>query len=300
MIERSGMAENSDEPANVFFLPFESGEIGRVTFSLYSAPKSQSRPVDAYVVTECEGNFTSAARRAAEAAYNHAASAALQPDRVVVGFDVHADSSRNAPMTGESGGLLFALSFAASLLKFDTGPVAATGVILSSSGHGPIGRVDGIAEKLSGAIEALPGNASILYPAANQPEISGHLRTAAGSKNISLHPVASVGEAVAYFQGIPKNQKKSGTTPFFNSKQRIGAALVGLLLVLSFGAFSVISYNTPPASEHSTSDPPAATGAESTLPAEPGLSEKGNTDASGQSSDDQSSDQPGRPDAGFD
>jgi len=91
-------------------MPFSNGDLARVSLSVYKAPKGQSRPIDAYVVTECDGDFTGAARRAAEAVYNLAQKHLAHTEQMVVGLDIQGLSPGSAPVTGESGGLSFAIA----------------------------------------------------------------------------------------------------------------------------------------------------------------------------------------------
>ena len=172
-------------------LPFGNGEIASVALSLYSAPKGQNRPVDAYVVTECEGNFTGSARRAAETVYGLAQKRLPRIEPMVVGFDIQGISPGTSPVTGESGGLAFAIALAGKLFQNNPGPVAATGVIVNSGGDGPIGRVDGIAAKLTAAANRLPEHGRILYPAENSGDVPESVFTLAKQRQISLHPVSS-------------------------------------------------------------------------------------------------------------
>jgi hypothetical protein len=178
-------------------LPFENGSLARVTLTLYSASKGQHRPIDAYVVTECEGIFTGSARRAAEAVFNLVGRQSSGREPLVAGFDIQGAYPGLAPATGESGGLAFAIALAGTLFNQSPGPLAATGVVKTGSGGSPVGRVNGIGEKVGSAVDHLPEQARILYPAANHAEIPEVIAHRAGTKRQVLCPVASVAEALS-------------------------------------------------------------------------------------------------------
>jgi len=174
---------------------FESGEAAVVGLSIHSLPSGGSRPIDAYLVTECEGDFTSAAQRAAESVYRVAGRSLSEEGSVVVAYDL-VGIPGGCPLAGESGGLAFAIALAKMVFKHDPGPIAATGMITSGSGDGPVGRVKGIEAKLKAAVQVLPEDGWVFYPRANEGEISDHLRKTTENKGLKLKPVSSVLEAL--------------------------------------------------------------------------------------------------------
>lgn len=244
-------------------LPFENGELARVTLSLYAAPRGQHRPMDAYVVTECEGVFTGSARRAAETVFNLVGGRIENRGPVVAGFDAQGACPGLTPATGESGGLAFALALAGRLLNQNPGFLAATGVLNSSAGNGPIGRVNAVAGKIAAAIEHLPEKGRIFYPVGNHGEIPEPLAEKARQKQQALCPVGSVAEAI----GIVYPERTSSRTPF-----RI--PLKPLLLILSLLAFlfvitaGYLTYNDPGVSDAGSTQDAAFEIEKQTLPDE--------------------------------
>ncbi len=214
-----------NETSHAILMPFENGDIARVTLSLYKAPKGQSRPIDAYVVTECEGDFTGAARRAAEAVYNLAQKRLPRIGQMVIGLDIQGLSPGSAPVTGESGGLSFAVAIAGELFKKKL-PIAATGVV-SSRENGKVDRVEGIVKKLTAAAEIIPQQGRILYPADNHDEIPESVFRLARDKRITLHPVTTIAEAIyaAYGIKIENNQ--------INNHSRLKKISAGILVLLA-------------------------------------------------------------------
>jgi hypothetical protein len=186
---------------------FESGNSVSVDLSLFSAPKENIRPIDAYVVTEAEGTVTYSARRAAGAVYEVIRDYRSDIGPVVAGFDFKA----NFPVTGESGGLAFAVALAKRLLNKDPGPVAATGIVESSHNGGPIKRVRGVEAKLKAASLALPSGGWVFYPEENENEISAELRSRLISKGLKLYPVSSVSQTIKIlFANKQFNKDKPG------------------------------------------------------------------------------------------
>jgi hypothetical protein len=210
---------------------FESGNVVSVDLSLFSAPKENIRPIDAYVVTEAEGTVTYSARRAAGAVYEVVSNYRPDIDPVVAGFDFNADF----PVTGESGGLAFAVALAKRLLNKDPGPVAATGIIESSHNSGPIKKVRGIEAKLKAAGVVLPPGGWVFYPEENENEVPAVLYNRLISKGLKLHPVSSVAQTIEIlFANTPlkKNNPAQGVYP----KK---TALISFLLFLIILAASI-------------------------------------------------------------
>lgn len=181
---------------------FESGSGVAVDLSLHRAAGDQSRPIDAYVVTEYEGEFTRAARRAAEAVYHAALASGEAACAMVVGYDLQGLPA-GCPVTGESGGLAFAVALGKRLLKQDPGPVAATGEVRSGHDGGPIGAVLGITEKLAAAGRLLPAGGWVLYPRDNDGDIPDDLKASLEQNGLKLHPVSRVSEALALVFDLP-------------------------------------------------------------------------------------------------
>jgi len=212
----SELATHSDESKT--WMLFESGIGVEVDLSLYSPPGERGRPIDAYVVTECEGGFTGSARRAAETVYHVLKKHGSEIEPVVVGYDLQGLPA-GVPVTGESGGLAFAIALARRILGQNPGPVAATGEIRSSHGDGSVGPVNGIPAKLRAAGRLVPEKSRVLYPEANDPDIPDDLRRSLTEKGLVLHPVSSVKDALELLFEFPAAPRKGtvirrGTRPF--------------------------------------------------------------------------------------
>ena len=224
--------------ASKTWMLFESGGAVVVDLSLHMAARG-NRPIDAYIVTGQEGGaFAGAARRAAEAAYHATLPFCPETSAMVVAYDLHGLSA-GCPVTGESGGLAFALALGKRLLKKDPGPVAATGAVQSGHSNGPIGAVLGIDAKLSAAGELLPENGWVLYPRANESDVSAELKASLEKKGLHLHSVSTVAEAFQIVFGLPPQTVSS-------KKQWLGWLGGVLLLVLGSVAGVVIWTQSKP------------------------------------------------------
>jgi hypothetical protein len=213
---------------------FESGNSVSVDLSLFSAPKENIRPIDAYVVTEAEGTVTYSARRAAGAVYEVARNYRPNMGPVVAGFDF----TSNFPVTGESGGLAFAVALAKRLLNKDPGPVAATGIVESSHNGGPIKRVREIEAKLKAAGGILPSGGWVFYPQENENEISAELRIHLISKGLKLYPVSSVTQTLEILFANTQLKKDKPAQRFYPRKTTLMIfSLFLLLLAASIGLF---------------------------------------------------------------
>ena len=223
---------------------FESGNSVTVDLSLYSSPSGKARPIDAYIVTECEGDFTSSARRAAEAVYGIIGKNHSGPDQLIVGYDLQGLPA-GCPVSGESGGLAFAIALAKRLTENDPGPVAATGEVKGSHGGGPVGAVKGISSKITAAAHLIPAGGWMLYPKDNDIDIPEALRNALTDKGIRLRAVSSVAEALKILFELP-NPGSEGEIQ--SRKRRHPFLLVSLMLVLlTIGVFAfMLANNWPP------------------------------------------------------
>ena len=215
---------------------FESGSGVVVDLSLYSPSRDKTRPIDAYVVTECEGDFTGSARRAAETVYNVMREHGGGIDPVVVGYDLQGLPGGRKVM-GESGGLAFAIALAKRVYDQDPGPVAATGEVKSGHGGGPVGPVKGIEAKMEAAGRLVPENGWVFYPKENDREIPDELRTSLEGKGLRLQPVSSVAEALGLLFDLPTSQPKKGPPPVRAKNPLLKNALI--LGLVCFAAFLV-------------------------------------------------------------
>ncbi len=222
---------------------FENGSGVEVNLSLYSPPGDRARPVDAYVVTECEGGFTGSARRAAETVYHVLQAQGLVTDPVVVGYDLQGLPA-GAPVTGESGGLAFAVALAKRMLGQDPGPVAATGEITSSHGDGGVGPVRGIAAKLAAAGRLAPGQSWVLYPDANEPDIPDDIRESLKQKGLRLRPVSSVSEALGLLFDFPGSS--AAVAPAHREQKALRTGLLVAILVCAVALLLARIHGWPP------------------------------------------------------
>jgi hypothetical protein len=204
---------------------FEGGDAARVDLSVYSSPKGGNRPIDAYVVTECEGDFTAAARRASEAVFHVTRRYFSDESSVVIGYDLGGVPGES-PLSGESGGLAFALALAKVVLKQDPGPVAATGEITSGSNGGPVGAVKGVEAKLTAAGTVMSDGGWVLYPTDNDREVSGDLRKTLSDKGLRMVPVSSVAHALELLFTIDITREEHALQPSRRGNRHKAAALL--------------------------------------------------------------------------
>ncbi len=223
---------------------FESGNGVVVDLSLYSPSREKTRPIDAYVVTECEGDFTGSARRAAETVYNVVREHGAGIDPVVVGYDLQGLPGGRQVM-GESGGLAFAIALAKRVLNQNPGPVAATGEVKSGHGGGPVGPVKGIKAKMEAAGRLVPEKGWVFYPKENDQEIPDELRTSLKGKGLRLQPVSSVAEALGLLFDFPTSQPKKDPSPVRPKSPLLKNALVLALICVSALLVAKI-YGWPP------------------------------------------------------
>jgi len=227
------MPEPTDQTdRSTTWMLFESGTGVVVDLSLYSPSRDKTRPIDAYVVTECEGDFTGSARRAAETVYNVARDHGAGIDPVVVGYDLQGLPGGRKVM-GESGGLAFAIALAKRVYDQDPGPVAATGEVKSGHGGGPVGPVKGIRAKMEAAGRLVPENGWVFYPKENDREIPDELRTSLAGKGLRLQPVSSVAEALGLLFDLPGSEPKKDPPPVRPKSSLLRNPLVLALVCVS-------------------------------------------------------------------
>jgi WD40 repeat protein len=138
--------------------------------------------------------FLDAARHGAQRAYDLLRGEQLLTRTVDIGFRL---DGTLASAEGRSAGLAFALAFVASTLECVEPrvfpPFAATGVLDAT---GAIKRVEGLPAKLAAALAVLPAGALLIYPAANDGEVTNALRIGAQAKQITLLAVERLDEAI--------------------------------------------------------------------------------------------------------
>lgn len=189
---------------------FESGDCKLVHASLHSAGKDRGRPVDGYVVTEGQGDFTRSARRAAQAVYAYAKKYFPAGGPVSVAYDLEGLSS-GVTLAGESAGLAFAIALAKKIYNDNPGPVAATGEIIGGADSETVGPVRGIEAKLEAALSVLPEGGWIFCPKSNEAEINDTLRKRINEKGLKLIAVSNVSEAIdALFPSMETQKQRKG------------------------------------------------------------------------------------------
>ena len=229
---------NNRKDCSTTWMLFESGNGVVVDLSLHSPSGDKSRPIDAYVVTECEGGFTASARRAAEVVYDVVGGQGFEMDPVVVGYDLQGLPAGRQVM-GESGGLAFAIALAKRLLGRDPGPVAATGEVKSGHGGGPVGPVRGIEAKMAAAGGLVPKKGWVLYPKENEREISDEVRESLREKGLKLQPVSSVADAIGLVFGFSRTPVQK-SAPRVRSKGAQGKKRGKKILILALVCLYVL------------------------------------------------------------
>lgn len=181
--------------AGKVWMLFESGAAAEVVLSAHLTPEGNSRPIEAYLTLECDRSFSRAALRGAETAYTWAQGKLFHLSPQIISYDL-LGLPNDRGVTGESGGLAFALALATHLYGDNTLPIAATGEIVASPDGGPVTSIKGINAKLKGATEQLPAGGLIFYPKENDFEVSTKARQQALDKGLTLHAVESVEQAL--------------------------------------------------------------------------------------------------------
>ena len=221
------------------WLVFEDGSYYSVDCSLHTAPKGNPKPVDAYLFTEPEGDFTIAARKASHAVFTCAEQRGLYEHKgpIIAGFDLSERIRLDTSLTGQSGGLCFAVCFAKKLLKTDPGNIAATGVI---EADGKIGRVKGIEIKLKTAAHLTKEQGIILFPEENLPDISQDLKQLLKKKNIKSFPVANIDQV---FDILFKKESVPPYKKSFLNKQVLFFILMLVVVTIAMTAWAYFINN---------------------------------------------------------
>lgn len=180
--------------AQVWML-FESGNATEVVLNPHLNSDKDTRPINAYLTVECNRSFTRAALRGAEVAYTWARKRDPELKPQTISYDLKGLAD-NCSLTGESGGLAFALALASHLVGNNSLPVAATGEIMASADGGPIKRIEGINEKLVAAATLLPEGGWIFYPKDNDSEITEEVHALVNKMKLSIHAIKCVDEAL--------------------------------------------------------------------------------------------------------
>ncbi len=157
----------------------------------YEAPAGINRPVNAYVVSDCDGDCEEAAARAVETVWQAVSVQGKRLKPLVLGFDLPGRKA-NRPVVGASGGLAFVVSAMQKFSGCDCGPIAATGILQSTDVDAPLLEVRSIVEKLKAALELIPPGGLVLYPESNDPQVPATLKSVFEEKKIRLRCVRDV------------------------------------------------------------------------------------------------------------
>lgn len=178
---------------------FTSGQAVEIIVTRNQPAKIGGNPADVHVVTDSHKSFEESAQRAGSVFYNWAETSGRKPERFAAGIDLEGLSLGDA-LSGESGGVAFAVALAKSLVGHDPGPVAATGVVTARNGQ--IEAIKGLAAKLEGAAKILPPGGWIFYPQANLYQEIDSSELSLQIENLRLqgyrlHAVSTVAEVLA-------------------------------------------------------------------------------------------------------
>lgn len=206
---------------------FASGASVEVHANSYDAPAGSKRPINAYVVSDCDGDCEEAAARAVETVWQAVTIQGRRPKPMVLGFDLPGRKAKK-PVVGASGGLAFVVSAMQKFTDFDFGYVAATGILQSTDLDAPILEVRSITEKLQAALHLVPQGGLVLYPESNDYEVLPSLKSKFKEKKIRLIAVVNVANALEVLvDDLPQKKRASRKLP-----KIILAAACGLLTVL--------------------------------------------------------------------
>ena len=192
---------------------FRSGSATRIDVGLHEPGEGGHSAKSAYVIKECDPAMQDAAERGRLAALEWWArrGGTAPAPAYRVSFDLPGVRS-GENVGGASGGLAFAVAVAravrAALEGVDAGAgagrgagagggaVAAAGELGSGLSGGPVRGVQGIEAKIEGALACLPAGSLLLYPKANDPEVSAGLRERLREGGVEAMAVESVDGAL--------------------------------------------------------------------------------------------------------
>lgn len=221
------------------YFPVDSGAVVEVAMNCY--PDTQRiRPVNAYIISGGNPALNRSVELAAEIAYERARqhSGECGGRCYILAVQLKRESD-DVSLNGESGGLAFALASFSKLCKVEYGcSVAATGQLEGVSENGKVKKIGALPEKLHGLLDTLESNSKIFYPEANDYVLSTLLAEGFKKKNISLHPVLTVQEALDVLLGAKVVSLPEKT--IFN-KRLVSVAVLALVLAGFAGSFFFFS-----------------------------------------------------------
>ena len=268
---------------------FRSGSATRIDVGLHEPGEGGHSAKAAYVVKECDTAMQDAAERGRLAALEWIARrSGTVPPAYRVSFDLPGVRS-GENVGGASGGLAFAVAVARALRAAaggaggaageagrvvggeaggTGGAVAAAGELGSGLSGGPVRGVQGIEAKIEGALARLPAGSRLLYPRANDPDLSAGLREKLREGGIEAMAVESVdgaldrlfpSSAAAPTAAVPPeapSPRSGAATP-----QRLAAlGLAGLIGTAAVGAAALLFSGSEPGEWRRLFDPKAKGG----------------------------------------
>lgn len=224
------------------YLPFASGRVVEVVLSPHEDER-QDRPLKPYALYEAGGEMVRTADCAAEIACWLAAEERVCTKKYSVGYELK-DLPPDASITGGSGGLVMALALYCELTDLSAGPFVATGE-LAGIRDDRVLKINGVVGKLEGAWKSLEQGAKILIPADNSKEVPAELMQRLALKEISLHPVSTVREAIGVLRGAEQKEKREEKGDKNGLPLKPWMFVVGVVLsaVVAFAMFSPRSSN---------------------------------------------------------
>ncbi|MCF6178233.1 MAG: hypothetical protein L3J63_02440 [Geopsychrobacter sp.] len=239
---------------------FTSGQAVEIIVNRTLSAKVGGNPADVYVVAHsCHQSFQESAQRAAALSYYWAETKGLNPQPYAAGIDL-AGIKKGDALTGESGGVAFAVALAKLMFEYDPGPVAATGVVSPRDG-GRIEAIRGLSAKLDAAVENLPAGSWVFYPRENLEPADDPMVAEIQEKIIKLQNKGYKLHSVSTLSEVLERLFPLKTVAVKQKRQfRSGWVLLAVLVVLGLIAtqFSWRDVN----SEIKSIDPVAESGAQ--------------------------------------
>ncbi len=190
---------SSVSPVSQIWMLFASGNSVEVYANSYPPLPASVRPINGYMVSDCDGDCEEAAIRAVEIAWQVVTRQGKKLQPQVLGFDLKGRVP-GRQVVGASGGLALAIAAWRKMAGERSGPVAATGILQSTDLDAPIMKVAGIVEKLEAAVQLVPAKGLVLYPEANRFEIPKELEKKFHERSIRLHGVKNISDAFSHLQ----------------------------------------------------------------------------------------------------
>lgn len=211
-VRECGTARPGDGAGAGTWMLFRSGSATRIDVGLHEPGEGGHSAKAAYVIKECDTAMQDAAERGRLAALEWIARrSGTAPPAYRVSFDLPGVRS-GENVGGASGGLAFAVAVARAVRAAAGGAagepggvagrtdgavaVAAAGELGSGLSGGPVRGVQGIEAKIEGALAHLPAGSRLLYPRANDPDVSAGLREKLRKGGIEAMAVESVNGAL--------------------------------------------------------------------------------------------------------